>query len=132
MLQSVQEQAKVTIRAAIRPVLEEFLEAEVTAKLGREKGEDRRIRSQPPQIDWQCGKCGCADANQFIRDGHYRRGLATGWGYLSNLRVPMVECQECGHDVMSHFARHHPDSCVKEKPSKRRYVRCYCMHRAFL
>jgi hypothetical protein len=100
----VQEQAKAKALAAIKPVLEEFLEAEVTAKLGREKGEMRRISSQPQTIDWQCVNCGCTDANQFIRDGHYRRSLGTGWGSLDDLHVPMVECQQCQHDVVSHFA----------------------------
>jgi transposase-like protein len=55
-------------------------------------------------IDWQCAGCGCADANQFTRDGHYRRTLETGWGHLDSLRVPMVECQRCQHDVVAQFA----------------------------
>ncbi len=70
ILQAVQEQAKVAACAAIKPILEAFLEAEVSAKLGREKGESRRISGQERQIDWQCGYCGCTDANQFTRDGH--------------------------------------------------------------
>jgi putative transposase len=101
ILQTVQEQAKEAARAAVKPVLEEFLEVEVSAKLGREKGEARQVQSQERQIDWQCGHCGCQDANQFSRDGHYRRGLETGWGHLSDLRVPMLECQ---HDVVTQFA----------------------------
>ncbi|HLZ61492.1 MAG TPA: transposase [Ktedonosporobacter sp.] len=104
VLQVVQAQAKAAARDAIKPVLEEFLEAEVTAKLGREKGQARRISSQPRTIDWQCANCGCSDANQFIRDGHYRRDLGTGWGHVNDLRVPMLECQHCRHDVVSHFA----------------------------
>jgi putative transposase len=44
------------------------------------------------------------DANQFTRDGHYQRSLETGWGHLEALRVPMVECQHCQHDVVAHFA----------------------------
>src|SRR5258708_30981323 len=95
VLQAVQEQAKVAACEAIKPILEAVLEAEVSAKLGREKGESRRISSQERPIDWQCGHCGCTDANCFIRDGHYRRQLATGWGNLSDLRVPMLECQKC-------------------------------------
>ena len=104
VLQTVQEQAKAAARAAIRPVLQEFLETEVCAKLGREKGESRHIGGQLREIDWQCGHCGCQDANQFTRDGHYRRGLETGWGHLSDLRVPMLECQHCQHDVVTQFA----------------------------
>ncbi|MBA2682579.1 MAG: hypothetical protein H0U76_29815 [Ktedonobacteraceae bacterium] len=104
ILQAVQEQAKVAACAALKSILEAFLEAEVSAKLGREKGESRRISGQERPIDWQCGHCGCTDANQFTRDGHYRRGLSTGWGHLSDLRLPMLECQQCQHDVVSHFA----------------------------
>ncbi len=100
----MQEQAKAAACAAIKPILETFLEAEVSRKLGREKGESRRISAEPREIDWACGHCGCRDAQQFIRDGHYRRDLATGWGVIRDLRVPMLECQRCQHDVVSHFA----------------------------
>lgn len=103
IIQQVQKQAKAAALAAITPVLESFLEAEVTAKLGREKGEVRWASGQAHQIDWQCGHCGCWDGNRFTRDGHYRRGLDTGWGHIQGLKVPMVECQECGHDVICHF-----------------------------
>ena len=103
VLQAVQQQAKATALEAIKPVLSTFLEAEVTAKLGREKGQPRRVSSQQRLIDWHCGHCGCQDANQFIRDGHYRRGLATSWGYLENLPVPMLECQNCQLDVVAQF-----------------------------
>jgi len=71
--------------------------------LGRKKGETRRISSQERKSDWRCGYCGCQDANQFIRDGHYRRNLETGWGHISGLRVPLLECQRCGHDVICSF-----------------------------
>jgi hypothetical protein len=50
-----------------------------------------------------CGHCGCADAQQFTRDGHYRRSLQTGWGSIEELRVPMLEWKPCGHDVICHF-----------------------------
>jgi hypothetical protein len=62
------------------------------------------MSNQPRPIDWQCAHCGCTDANQFIRDGHYRRSLETGWGHLDTLRVPMLECQRCEHDVVAQFA----------------------------
>ena len=104
VIQEVQKQAKAAAFKAIKPLITAFLEAEQQAKLGREKGEPRRVSSQPREIDWQCGQCGCRDANQFTRDGHYRRSLATGWGLLEGLQVPMLECQCCGHDVVCHFA----------------------------
>jgi hypothetical protein len=104
IIQEVQKQAKVAALTAIKPLITAFLEAEQQAKLGREKGEPRRVSSQPREIDWQCAQCGCRDANHFTRDGHYRRTLATGWGLLEGLQVPMVECQCCGHDVVCRFA----------------------------
>src|SRR5437868_6092593 len=103
ILQAVQQQAKAAALQAIRPVLKGFLEAEVTAKLGRAKGTARQISSTQRPIDWQCASCGCRDANQFTRDGHYRRHLETGWGHLADLQVPMLECQQCQHDVICSF-----------------------------
>ena len=103
ILQSVQEQAKAAALNAIRPVLMGFLEAEVTAKLGRAKGVARQISPAQRPSDWQCASCGCRDANQFTRDGHYRRNLETGWGHLEDLQVPMLECQQCQHDVICSF-----------------------------
>ncbi len=104
ILQTVQKQAKAAALKAIKPVLKEFLEAEVTAKLGRAKGEPRQISSTARAIDWPCASCGCRDANQFTRDGHYRRNLETGWGHLEDLQVPMLECQQCQHDVICSFS----------------------------
>ena len=104
ILQEVQTQAKAAALEAIRPVLSAFLEAELTAKLGRGKREPRRVSGQPRLIDWQCRSCGCHDANQFTRDGHYRRSLETGWGEVQDLQIPMLECQCCGHDVICSFA----------------------------
>jgi len=103
ILQTVQKQAKAAALQAIRPVLSGFLEAEVTAKLGRAKGVPRQISSTARPVDWQCTSCGCRDANQFTRDGHYRRNLETGWGHLEDLQVPMLECQHCQHDVICSF-----------------------------
>ena len=78
----VQKRMQQAAVAAITPVLEAFLEAEGTAKLGREKGEPRRVSRQACEINWVCGHCGCRDANQFTRDGHYRRALDSGWGQI--------------------------------------------------
>jgi len=88
---------------AIRPLLTEFCEAEVTAKLGRGPRRPRRVSAQAREIDWQCGHCGCQDANHFTRDGHYRRSLETAWGQVEGLQVPMLECQRCGHDVICSY-----------------------------
>lgn len=103
VIQQIQQQVQEAALAVIRSLLTLFLEEELTAKLGREKGEPRRVSAQPRGIDWQCGQCGCSDANQFTRDGHDRRALATGWGQVEDLRVPMLECQQCQHDVICHY-----------------------------
>jgi putative transposase len=104
ILEAIESQMQQVIIEGVTQVLQEFLEQEVTIKLGRAKGSPRRITSQPRAIDWQCAQCGCTDANQFTRDGHYRRSLETGWGHLDTLQVPMLECQRCQHDVVAQFA----------------------------
>ena len=80
MLEEVYQQAKAAASAAIKAVVEMLLEAEVSAKLGREKGAVRHISGQPREVGWVCGQCGCADAQHFTRDGHYRRSEASGLG----------------------------------------------------
>jgi Transposase, Mutator family len=104
ILQAIETQMQQVIIDGVTQVLQEFLEQEVTIKLGRAKRSPRPMSGQPRLIDWQCAYCGCTDANQFIRDGHYRRCLETGWGHLDTLRVPMLECQRCEHDVVAQFA----------------------------
>src|SRR2546426_2531342 len=103
IIQEVQKPLQEAVIGAIKPLLRDFCEEEQTAKLGREKGSPRRVSGQAREIDWQCGHGGCRDANQFTRDGHYRRALETGWGHVEGLQVPMVECQCCGHDVVCHY-----------------------------
>src|SRR5436305_14256962 len=95
IIQAVQKQMQEGALQAIKQVLSACLEAEVTAKLGRDKGEPRRVRSQERTSDWKCGHCGCQDANHFTRDGHYHRKLQTGYGHLHALPIPLLECQGC-------------------------------------
>ena len=85
ILQEIQRQAKAAALTAVKPVFTTFLEAEVTAKLGRGKRDPRHVSGQAREIDWQCTSCGSRDANQFIRDGHDRRDLETGWGHLDGV-----------------------------------------------
>ncbi len=73
IIQTVQKQIKEAVLQASKQVVMACLEAEVPAKLGREKGSPRRVSDQLREIDWQCGHCGCRNANHFTRDGHYRR-----------------------------------------------------------
>src|SRR6516225_7295315 len=88
ILQAIESQVQQVIIDGVTLVLQEFLEQEVTSKLGRPKRSPRRVSSQSRPIDWRCACCGCEDANQFTRDGHYQRSLETGWGHLNTLRVP--------------------------------------------
>jgi putative transposase len=104
VVEAVQKHMQAAVLEAVRPVFTAFLEGEVTTKLGREKGMPRQVSEQPREIDWKCGNCGCSDANQFVRDGHYRRDLQTGWGHVQNIQVPMLECQCCKHDVICDYA----------------------------
>jgi len=103
IVKDIQQRAKKEALLGVKEVLEAGLEAEVEDVLGRKKGGTRRISSQPRQIAWICGHCGCQDANQFLRDGHYKRNLETVWGHIEGLRVPMLECQQCFHDVVCSF-----------------------------
>src|SRR5437763_14123669 len=82
ILEEVYQQAKEAATAAVKTVVEALLEAEVSAKLGREKGAVRHISGQPREVGWVCGQCGCADAQHFTRDGHSRRRLQPGWGSI--------------------------------------------------
>jgi putative transposase len=104
IIEEVQKQIKEAVLQATQQVILTCLEAEVTGKLGREKGMQRIVSDQPRQVDWKCGHCGCQDANQFTRDGHYLRSLETKLGYINQLRVPMLECQNCHHDVICQFS----------------------------
>ena len=103
ILQAVQKQLQEAALGAIRPLLREFCEAEVTAKLARGKGVPRQVSEQACEIDWQCRHGGWRDANQFTRDGHYRRALETGWGHMEDLQVPMLACHGSGHDVVCSY-----------------------------
>ncbi|GAC1402835.1 MAG: hypothetical protein NVS4B12_22760 [Ktedonobacteraceae bacterium] len=104
IIEEIQHQAKKAALGAIKNVLEAGLEAEVEGQLGRKKGAVRHMSSQGRLSAWRCGHCGCQNANQFLRDGYYRRNLETGCGHIQGLRVPMLECQQCGHDVICAFS----------------------------
>jgi putative transposase len=104
IIQTVQKEIKEAALQTTQQVFMAFLEAEVTAMLGREKGIPRHVSDQPREIDWKCGHCGCQDANQFTRDGHYQRTLETTLGHIDQLRIPMLECQICRHDVICLFS----------------------------
>ncbi len=88
ILQEVRQHMQQAAGEGVRVGVTAVLEAEVTAKLGREKGKPRVANSQVREIDWTCGNCGCRDANYFTRDGHYRREWQTGWGTVQIGKCP--------------------------------------------
>jgi hypothetical protein len=92
ILQAIETQMQQVIIDGVTQVLQAFLEQEVTTKLGRPKRSPRQVSSQARPIDWHCAHCGCSDANQFTRDGHYRRSLETGWGHLDVPRDAQRAC----------------------------------------
>ena len=59
LIQAVQRELQEAAIEAIRPLLTQFCEAEVRAKLGRGKGEGRTVSRQTREIDWQCGRLCC-------------------------------------------------------------------------
>jgi hypothetical protein len=73
IIQGVQKQMQEAALGAIKALLTEFCEAELTGKLGRGKREPRPVRGPARAIEWQWGAGGCRDANSFTRDGHSRR-----------------------------------------------------------
>ena len=74
ILQTVQKQIKEAVLQASQQVITAVLEAEVTAKLGREKGRPRPVSEPPRESDWQCGHCGCQDAGSgsYEEDGPFQ------------------------------------------------------------
>ena len=103
IIQAVQKELQSAALKVLTPLISHFLEEEQTVKLGRAKYVGRVVGGAAREIDWKCSHCGCKDANQFTRDGHYQRNLETGWGHISGLKVPMLECQVCQHDVVAEW-----------------------------
>lgn len=104
VIQAVQTQMQQAALAAITPLITSFLEEEALVKLGRAKYASRQVGTEERTIDWTCRYCGCQDANQFTRDGHYQPNLETGWGHINGLKVPMLEGWKCRHAVVVQWA----------------------------
>src|SRR5260221_11884765 len=85
IIQGVQKQMQEAALGAIKPLLTELCEEELTVKLGRGKRESRRVGGNDRGIGWQVGQDGCRDANQLKRDGQDQRALETGGEQLGGL-----------------------------------------------
>jgi hypothetical protein len=53
VIEATQTQMQAVVLAALHPLFSEFLRLEVTAKLGRAKGELRAVTQEIRSIDWQ-------------------------------------------------------------------------------
>ena len=63
--------------------IETILEMEVDRYLTRKRYRRRKKMREQPSDRMSCNRCDSWDARNFRRNGHYRRGLSTNWGYIS-------------------------------------------------
>ena len=106
--QQLRDEINVLTSPIIANVFNDALDAQVTALLGRRKGQHRAtVTPQPTGL--RCMSCGRQQSLDFVRKGHYERTQLTLWGSI-DLAVPRVECT-CGHcppvpfDVISAYDR---------------------------
>jgi Transposase, Mutator family len=74
---------------------------EVTALLGRDKGQ-HRASATATLSSLRCPACGRQETLDFVRKGYYERGLLTQWG-IALLAVPRVKCV-CGRSPTIPFS----------------------------
>lgn len=89
------ESAEQAAREVFRTLLQELLDLYVTRMLNRSKWK-RRQRRDHATVAWWCGRCGSQMRQHFVRNGHYRRGIATTWGYVAGIQIPLLRCTHCG------------------------------------
>jgi transposase-like protein len=90
------KQIEGTIPAIVGRMVDECLEVEVERFLGR--GRYRRRKQAKRQAGGAyCSRCRSHQRQDFRRNGHYERSLATHWGAVV-VQLPQVECQ-CGGNV---------------------------------
>lgn len=88
------------VRYVVSRCLEEVLEMELDGQLGRSRYRRRR-RSRRQEIGRRCSRCGSHQRQDFRRNGHYPRHLATRWGQV-RIDIPQV-CCVCGGNVPMSF-----------------------------
>jgi len=87
----------------VRDLVNESLDAEVDARLGRGRWEPRASSDEVP-MPWECHGCGAASSDAFRRNGHYTRSLSTLYGSVEGIRVPMLRCVLCGSSANAEYA----------------------------
>lgn len=88
------ESAEEAAREVFRALLQELLDLYVTRMLNRPKWKRRQRQDQATVTCW-CGRCGSQMRRHFVRNGHYRRGMATTWGNVPGIKVPLLRCTRC-------------------------------------
>jgi len=97
---ALQERITETLSGVVRTTLEQALRDEVTALLGRAKGE-RRDGADVTEVAARCNRCGTTYRREFSRAGTYERSLLT-FSTATMLGVPRVSCA-CGGMVDVEF-----------------------------
>jgi len=88
------DSAEDAAREVFRALLQELLDLYVTQLLHRPKWKRRRRWDQATVACW-CGRCGSQMRRHFVRNGHYRRGMATNWGHVRGIKIPLLRCTHC-------------------------------------
>lgn len=88
---------KGVFREVLIQIIEIILEMEVNKYLIRGRYQRRKRMRKHEGVRMTCHRCGSRDVSKFRRNGHYRRGLSTNWGYIE-FNMPQVECT-CGGGV---------------------------------
>jgi transposase-like protein len=96
-IQELFEGLKGMFREILCQSIETILEMEVDRYLKRKRYRRRKKMREQPSERMVCNQCGSRDARNFRRNGHYRRGLSTNWGYIE-FNMPQIECI-CGGGV---------------------------------
>jgi len=89
----VEEGARKAALKAKKEIIEMLIEAEIEEILPQRYAKKREGK----QTTLICPNCGVRKANQIRRDGHYKRKLIVSEGIIEDLRVPRIECKDCGH-----------------------------------
>lgn len=100
LAEQVMSEIEGTLPKYIGRLLEACLDEEVTHFLGR-KNYQRRRHAKQKITSAQCKKCQSRDRQDFRRNGHYSRGLATTYGHI-RVGMPQLECK-CGGHVTYQF-----------------------------
>lgn len=99
VIELVEHMRELILHLAAR-CLEESLETELDRFLGRQRYRRRR-RAKRKETGVYCSQCRSHQRQDFQRNGHYPRHLATGWGPVQ-IHMPQVKCR-CGGYVRLAF-----------------------------